>query len=380
MQLYTVRDALKADFDGTLQKVAAIGYKEVEFAGYMGRTPAEVKASLKQAGLTAPAEHVDLEVLEKNWGATVEAAHTVGHEYLIVAWIDAARRSSIEDYKRIAGIFNGLGRQANAAGLRFGYHNHAYEMAPLEGQVPYDVLLQHTDPDLVCFEMDLYWTTDGGKDPLAYFAKYPGRFPLVHVKDRTAGGQMVDVGAGSDRLGGDLRAPEGGRASSTNSSSTTSRATRSHRSRRATPTSGRCGSPMGEHGLTRREMLAASAGAIVLGSVPTAGAAAARNRALLPVAPRRPRSSSRCRTGPSSPFRSRSSLGSSRPSDSAPSTCCSPSSGRWWPRRGWSARWATQRRAGTSSPPGSTTRPTTPCCSANSRRRCRARRRPACRT
>lgn len=197
VQLYTVRNALKADFDGTLQKVAAIGYKEVEFAGYMGRTPAQVKASLKQAGLRAPAEHIDLEVLEQEWGATVEAAHTVGHEYLVVAWIDAARRSSIEDYKRIAGIFNQLGRQANAAGLRFGYHNHAYEMAPLEGQVPYDVLLQHTDPDLVCFEMDLYWTTDGGKDPLAYFAKYPGRFPLVHVKDRTATGQMVDVGQGT---------------------------------------------------------------------------------------------------------------------------------------------------------------------------------------
>ncbi len=197
VQLYTVRNALKADFDGTLRKVAAIGYKEVEFAGYMGRTPAQVKASLKQAGLRAPAEHIDLEVLEQEWGATVEAAHTVGHEYLVVAWIDAARRSSIEDYKRIAGIFNQLGRQANAAGLRFGYHNHAYEMAPLEGQVPYDVLLQHTDPDLVCFEMDLYWTTDGGKDPLAYFAKYPGRFPLVHVKDRTATGQMVDVGQGT---------------------------------------------------------------------------------------------------------------------------------------------------------------------------------------
>ena len=197
MQLYTVRNALKADFDGTLRKVAAIGYQEVEFAGYMGRTPAQVKDSLKQAGLRAPAEHVDLETLEKEWGATVEAAHTVGHEYLVVAWIDAARRGSIEDYKRIAGIFNQLGRQANAAGLRFGYHNHAYEMATLEGQVPYDVLLQNTDPDLVCFEMDLYWTTDGGKDPLAYFAKYPGRFPLVHVKDRTASGQMVDVGQGT---------------------------------------------------------------------------------------------------------------------------------------------------------------------------------------
>jgi len=197
VQLYTVRDALKADFDGTLQKVAAIGYKEVEFAGYMGRTPEAVRASLKSAGLSAPAEDVGLEVPARDWSSSVAAAHTVGHESLVVAWIDAARRSTIDEYKRIADIFNQLGRQANAAGLRFGYHNHAYEMAPLEGQVPYDVLLQHTDPDLVCFEMDLYWTTDGGKDPLTYFAKYPGRFPLVHVKDRTASGQMVDVGQGT---------------------------------------------------------------------------------------------------------------------------------------------------------------------------------------
>jgi len=197
VQLYTVRDALKADFDGTLRKVAAIGYKEVEFAGYMGRTPAQVKASLKQVHLSAPSEHVALEALENNWGENVEAAHTVGHEYLVVAWIDAARRTSIEGYKRIADTFNRLGRQANAAGLRFGYHNHAFEMAQMDGRVPYDVLLQNTDPDLVCYEMDLYWTVDGGKDPLAYFAKYPGRFPLVHVKDRTANGKMVDVGAGT---------------------------------------------------------------------------------------------------------------------------------------------------------------------------------------
>jgi sugar phosphate isomerase/epimerase len=197
VQLYTVRDALKADFDGTLQKVSAIGYQEVEFAGYMGRTPAQVKASLKAAKLAAPSAHLDLELLENSWAPTVAAAKTIGLEYLVVAWIDAARRASIEDYKRIADTFNRLGRQANGAGLRFGYHNHAYEMTPIDGQVPYDVLLDNTDPALVCFEMDLYWTVEGGKNPLTYFAKYPGRFPLVHVKDRTAQGKMVDVGAGA---------------------------------------------------------------------------------------------------------------------------------------------------------------------------------------
>jgi len=197
VQLYTVRDALKADFDGTLRKVAAIGYQEVEFAGYMGRTPEQVRASLKAAKLSAPSAHLDLEVLEKDWAPTVAAARTIGLEYLIVAWIDAARRTTLDDYKRIADTFNRLGKQARSAGLRFGYHNHAFEFTRIDGQVPFDVLLDNTDASDVCFEMDLYWTVEGGSNPLAYFTKYPGRFPLVHVKDRTAEGKMVDVGAGA---------------------------------------------------------------------------------------------------------------------------------------------------------------------------------------
>jgi sugar phosphate isomerase/epimerase len=196
MQLYTVRDALKADFDGTLGRIADIGYQEVEFAGYMDRTPAQVKASLKQARLSAPAAHLALETLENDWAATVKAAHTVGHEYLVVAWIDAERRATLDDYRRIAETFTRLGRQARDAGLRFAYHNHAFEFELIDGRVPFDVLLEQTDPKAVSFEMDLYWTVDGGASPLTYFARFPGRFPLVHVKDRTAAGQMVDVGAG----------------------------------------------------------------------------------------------------------------------------------------------------------------------------------------
>lgn len=197
VQLYTVRDALKADFVGTLRQVAAIGYKEVEFAGYMGRTPAQVKAVLKDTGLKAPATHLALETVEREWGTTMEAAHGIGIEYLVVPWINADQRTSIEGYKQVAAAFNRAGRQARAAGLRFAYHNHAFEFERMDGQVPYDVLLQETDPALVEFEMDLYWTVAGGRNPLAYFAKYPGRFPLVHVKDRTADGQMADVGSGA---------------------------------------------------------------------------------------------------------------------------------------------------------------------------------------
>lgn len=197
VQLYTVRDALKADFEGTLARVAAIGYRQVEFAGYMGRTPAQVKASLKKVGLAAPATHLPLETLQADWAATVEAAHTIGIEYLIVAWINADQRKTLDDYRRVADTFNALGEKARAEGLRFAYHNHAFEFAPMDGQVPYDVLVQGTDPRAVWFELDLYWTVEGGANPLACFARWPGRFPLVHVKDRTADGRMVDVGSGA---------------------------------------------------------------------------------------------------------------------------------------------------------------------------------------
>lgn len=196
VQLYTVRKALAQDFDGTLARLAQIGFREVEFAGYHGKPPAEVKAVLARHHLDAPASHVPLEELETGWGAASAAATEVGHRWLVVAWIDAARRKTLDDYKRVGESFTRIGTQARAAGLRFAYHNHAFEFAPLEGRVPYDVLLESTDPAVVEFELDLYWITDGGGDPLAYFRRWPGRFPLVHIKDKAADGKMVDVGAG----------------------------------------------------------------------------------------------------------------------------------------------------------------------------------------
>ncbi len=196
LQLYTVRRALESDFDSTLARVAAIGYREVEFAGYFGRTPPQVSHSLRRSGLTAPSAHIGLDATEAGWEGVLENAHRIGHRYLIVASVGGLK--TIDDYRRIAERFNRAGETASKAGIRFGYHNHDFEFAPLEGKLPYDVLLESTDPKLVCFEMDLYWIVKGGQDPLEYFARWPGRIELVHVKDAGAppGREMRDVGAG----------------------------------------------------------------------------------------------------------------------------------------------------------------------------------------
>ena len=201
MQLYTLRSILPRDFDGTLARLAGIGYREVEFAGYHGRAPAEIRAALERTGLAAPSAHVPIEALENDWLRTLEAAQTIGHRWLVVAWVPEELRPDLDGWRRVADRFNQAAAAAREAGIGFAYHNHDFEFAPLEGRVPYDVLLEETDPDLVRLELDLYWIAKGGRDPLEYFQRYPGRFPLVHVKDMGEDGGMVDVGEGTIDFG-----------------------------------------------------------------------------------------------------------------------------------------------------------------------------------
>jgi len=187
---------MEKDFDGTIARVAATGYREVEFAGYFGRNPRDVRALLDHHGLAAPSSHVSLAPAE--WRAALDAAPVVGHRFLVIAWIPPEQRRTLDDYKRAAERLNHAATEAKAAGLQFAYHNHDFEFQALDGKLPYDVLLGETDPKLVQLEVDLYWITKGGQDPLAYFARWPGRFPMVHVKD-SAGPpdhRMVEVGAG----------------------------------------------------------------------------------------------------------------------------------------------------------------------------------------
>jgi sugar phosphate isomerase/epimerase len=198
IQLYTVRDQMKADVEGTLARIAQIGYKEVEFAGYFGHPPEHIRQYLDRNGLSAPSTHVAYEN-DDQWKAALDTAKQIGHEYIVMPWIPEERRKTLDDWKKFAETFNHAAQMSHDAGIQFAYHNHDFEFPKLEGQVPYDVLLANTDPKLVQLEIDLYWITKAGYDPLAYFSRWPGRVPLVHVKDSTGGPEhkMVDVGAGT---------------------------------------------------------------------------------------------------------------------------------------------------------------------------------------
>lgn len=198
VQLYTVRTLMEKDVEGTLAGVAAAGYTEVEFAGYFNKTPAEIKAMLDRHGLVAPSVHAG-NIAPEAWAQALDAAHVIGHKYIVVPWIPAEARRTLDDWKRVAADFNRIATAAKAAGIQMAYHNHDFEFPLVEGKVPYDVLLAETDPNLVKLEIDLYWITKGGQDPLAYFARWPGRIPLVHVKDGKGPPDwaMTEVGSGA---------------------------------------------------------------------------------------------------------------------------------------------------------------------------------------
>ena len=196
VQLYTVRSVMAADPAGTLAALAEIGYQEVELAGLYGMSAGEMRGMLDAAGLVATSSHQSLQEVRGSWEATLEAAVALGQNLIVVPSIPVAERGG-EALGRVADDFNRAGEAARAAGLRFGYHNHDWEMRPgADGVRPMDLLLDRTDPELVDWQMDIFWTVHGGADPMAELDARAGRVTSVHVKDRTAAGEMVDVGAG----------------------------------------------------------------------------------------------------------------------------------------------------------------------------------------
>jgi len=200
LQLYTIRNLMRDNVERTLAQVAEIGYREVEFAGYFGRTPEQIRAALSANGLTSPSTHMGLPEIRADLAKTFADARARGHSFVTVPSLNASDRGSLDNWKRTAATFNSVGAEAKKAGLQLAFHNHDVEFRALPGgEIPFDVLLSETDPQLVGFQLDIYWAVKAGVDPLQYFSRHPGRFLMTHVKD-SAGPpdhRMVEVGAGT---------------------------------------------------------------------------------------------------------------------------------------------------------------------------------------
>jgi sugar phosphate isomerase/epimerase len=200
LQLYSLKDVLETDLKGVLERVARAGYKEVEsYPGkkghYYGMEPKEFSSMLNGMGLKLVSSHFGSGTREgkaENWRQAtmlvkfdelVEKAAETGQQYLTCSWMDKSLRGSADDLKQTAELFNTIGEKCKKAGLQFAYHNHAFEFEKVGESLIYDFMLDNTDPKLVQWEMDIFWLVAGQHDPAAYFKKYPGRFPLGHVKD-----------------------------------------------------------------------------------------------------------------------------------------------------------------------------------------------------
>jgi len=205
IQAYTVRSLMQRDVAGTLAALASIGYREVELAGFYDKTAAEMRKMLDGAGLAAPSGHVA--VLKSDWNKIIDDAGVIGQRYIVCPFTDPGDRT-VDGYKRNAAKYNQFGELTQKAGIQFAYHNHDFEFDTVEGIIPYDLLLHECDPKLVQMECDIFWMVKGGRDPIKYFAAYPGRYPMVHAKDMTKGGDMVDVGRGAIDFGAIFRHSE----------------------------------------------------------------------------------------------------------------------------------------------------------------------------
>ncbi|MDQ6813257.1 MAG: sugar phosphate isomerase/epimerase, partial [Bacteroidota bacterium] len=215
LQLYTVRDAMQKDPAGTLAKVAAIGYNSLEGATYTGTQkfygmePAAFLKLLKQNGLIMPSSHYRLGEEKVNgqiqkgtmmsgWDKAVDDASAVGLKYMVCAYLSEPERGSIDHYKVVADALNKAGERCKKNGIQLCYHNHDFEFMKQGSTLPYDILL-NTDKNLVKMEMDMYWVSKSGNDPVALINQHPGRFPLFHIKDmdKTAAKAFTEVGNGS---------------------------------------------------------------------------------------------------------------------------------------------------------------------------------------
>jgi sugar phosphate isomerase/epimerase len=200
LELYSVRREMARDFDRTLAAVRAIGYTDVELLwsfGNFGRTPAQVKAALDREGLRAPSAHLSPAAVLVGWERRLETAALLGHEYLIVPSLTTDTSRSLDDWREWADRFNQAGAVARRAGIWLAFHNEPDHMKPIDGQVPYDVFVERTDPAAVRHQLDVGNMALGGGDPMRYLERYRDRYWSFHLKDVVADrSRDTELGAG----------------------------------------------------------------------------------------------------------------------------------------------------------------------------------------
>jgi len=202
LQLYTIRDAMSADLLGSLKKLSDMGYKTLELAGYAdgkfyGYSAAEFKKIVSDLGMVVISSHsaVESKGITMDTAKLMADAHAaLGVKYCVQPWVNDEDRT-IEKYKKMIGDWNKVGKIMKEVGIQFGYHNHNFEFATINGVVPYyDIFMPEMDKDLITMELDLFWASKAGQDPIAMFKKYPGRFQLLHFKDmKTKQAPFFDV-------------------------------------------------------------------------------------------------------------------------------------------------------------------------------------------
>jgi sugar phosphate isomerase/epimerase len=203
VQLYTVREALRNDFAGTLRRLAEGGARAVELFGFTGVPDPQLPALLADLDLRVAGAHVSFEAWDAMRDAALSDIVALGGEYAVVPWVPEARRGSAAAARALAADLNRWAEATRAAGLGFAYHNHAFEFDPLpdgDGDTFFDILIAETDPHLVGLEIDVYWAAHAGVDPTRLLRELEGRVPLIHLKDMAAGPERADAPAGEGIL------------------------------------------------------------------------------------------------------------------------------------------------------------------------------------
>jgi sugar phosphate isomerase/epimerase len=209
LALITLGRDVTRDFEGTLRQVAAIGYRELDMYIYAsGLEAPATRAILDRVGLTCPSARVTTVSLYRGWERFLDAAVTLGSRYITLANVPPDERRAVRDWHELAEVFNRAGEAATRAGVTFCYHNHAFEFEPLDGRIPFELLVAETEASLVKLQVDVYWVTRGGRDPAAELRRLAGRVASLHLKDMdsTAARGITTVGRGTIRFAEVLRA------------------------------------------------------------------------------------------------------------------------------------------------------------------------------